>query len=51
MIVVRLLRKAIFWLLFPLMLLLGLVWWREDTAFIIHNLYLAIVGVDMRRGW
>jgi hypothetical protein len=38
------LKRVLFWVLFPLLLLLGMVWWRGDSLFIISNINMALGG-------
>lgn len=38
------LKRVLFWAFFPLMLLLGVVWWKTDSLFIISNINMALGG-------
>jgi len=38
----------LFWCFFPLMLFLGFVWWKKDTAFMVRNLRILFTGREFK---
>jgi len=38
--------KAVFWFFFPIFALLGALWWRENTLFMLRHINMALTGKD-----
>lgn len=43
------LGKGTFWFFAPLIAIFSIVWWREDSLFMIRHIYMALTGKDELR--